>query len=252
MKYCISLGDTIKYIIPDLKPIKLYYHLWSYYYLQNKDQIEVFNQIMDMNENMLIDSGAFTIRMADTLANKEIIQEYDKYTKKYCDFIQEHDNDKMLGYFEMDIDSVTGYDYVLELRKELEEVSDKIIPVWHKERGIHDFKEMCQNYNYVAISNSQYDIKRPQFKLFVDYAHRHGAKIHGLGLANKTMLMNIPFDSCDAINWLLLTMYGSHNGKKLDREYSKNNRNKVLLLGYLAERKKQIMYRNKWKKYFGY
>ena len=167
-------------------------------------------------------------------------------------FIQEHDNNKILGYCEMDIENVTGYDYVLELRKELEEVSDKIIPVWHKERGIHDFKEMCQNYNYVAISNSQYDIKRPQFKLFVDYAHRHGAKIHGLGLANKTMLMNIPFDSCDAINWLLPTMYGSHNGKKLDREYSKNNRNKVLLLGYLAERKKQIMYRNRWKKYFGY
>ena len=243
MKYCISLGDTIKYIIPDL---------WSYYYLQNKDQIEVFNQIMDMSENMLIDSGAFSIRMAGKLKNKEIIQEYDKYTKKYCDFIQEHDNNKILGYCEMDIENVTGYDYVLELRKELEEVSDKIIPVWHKERGIHDFKEMCQNYNYVAISNSQYDIKKTQTKLFVDYAHRQGAKIHGLGLANKTVLMNIPFDSCDAINWLMPTMYGSHNGKKLDKEYSKNNRNKVLLLGYLAERKKQIMYRNRWKKYFGY
>lgn len=252
MKYCISLGDTIKYIISDLKPIKLYYHLWSYYYLQNKDQIEVFNQIMDMSENMILDSGAFSIRMAGKLKNKEIIQEYDKYTKKYCDFIQEHDNNKILGYCEMDIENVTGYDYVLELRKELEEVSDKIIPVWHKERGIHDFKEMCQNYNYVAISNSQYDIKKTQTKLFVDYAHRHGAKIHGLGLANKTVLMNIPFDSCDAINWLMPTMYGSHNGKKLDKEYSKNNRNKVLLLGYLAERKKQIMYRNRWKKYFGY
>lgn len=252
MKYCISLGDTIKYIIPDLKPIKLYYHLWSYYYLQNKDQIKVFNQIMDMSENMLIDSGAFSIRMAGKLKNKEIIQEYDKYTKKYCDFIQEHDNNKILGYCEMDIENVTGYDYVLELRKELEEVSDKIIPVWHKERGIHDFKEMCQNYNYVAISNSQYDIKKTQTKLFVDYAHRQGAKIHGLGLANKTVLMNIPFDSCDAINWLMPTMYGSHNGKKLDREYSKNNHNKVLLLGYLTERKKQIMYRNRWKKYFGY
>lgn len=252
MKYCISSSNTIKYIIPDLKPIKLYYHLWSYYYLQNKDQIEVFNQIMDMSENMLIDSGAFSIRIAGKLKNKEIIQEYDKYTKKYCDFIQEHDNNKILGYCEMDIENVTGYDYVLELRKELEEVSDKIIPVWHKERGIHDFKEMCQNYNYVAISNSQYDIKKTQTKLFVDYAHRQGAKIHGLGLSNKTVLMNIPFDSCDAINWLMPTLYGSHNGKKLDREYSKNNLNKVLLLGYLAERKKQIMYRNRWKKYFGY
>ena len=108
---------------------------------------------------------------------------------------------------------------------------------------------MVSKFNCIFLKQTY---KRPQFKLFVDYAHRHGAKIHGLGLANKTMLMNIPFDSCDGTNWLLPIKYGSHNGKKLDREYSKNNRNRVLLLGYLTERKKQIMYRNRWKKYFEY
>lgn len=252
MKYCISLGETIEYILPELKKMKLYYHLWSYYYLQNSKQIDIFNQIMDNNESMIIDSGAFTIRMASTLANQEIVKEYDKYTKKYCDFIQEHDSDKILGYFEMDIDNVVGYDYVLELRKQMEEVTNKVIPVWHKNRGIKDFKEMCQNYDYVAVSHSQYDIKKPQFKLFVDYAHKHNAKIHGLGLANKTILMNIPFDSCDAINWLIPAMYAAYNGKKISSEYVRNNRDKMLLLGYLNERKKQIMYHNRWKKYFGY
>ena len=75
MKYCISLGETIEYILPELKKMKLYYHLWSYYYLQNSKQIDIFNQIMDNNESMIIDSGAFTIRMASTLANQEIVKD---------------------------------------------------------------------------------------------------------------------------------------------------------------------------------
>ena len=30
--------------------------------------------------------------------------------------------------------------------KILESVTDKIIPVWHKNRGVEDFKKMCRDY----------------------------------------------------------------------------------------------------------
>ena len=42
----------------------------------------------------------------------------------------------------MDVDNIIGYEKVLELRKILLEATDKIIPVWHKNRGIDEFKKM--------------------------------------------------------------------------------------------------------------
>ena len=109
------------------------YNLMSFYYIKKE---EVFKEIIKKSELILIDSGAHSFQKGKKV-------DWVEYTKKYANWIKENDCNKILGYFEMDVDNVIGYENVLELRKILESVTDKIIPVWHKNRGIEDFKKMC-------------------------------------------------------------------------------------------------------------
>ena len=123
-----------------------------------------------------------------------------KYTKEYADFIYKHDEEKILGYFEMDIDPAGHpYEYVLRLRKILRRGSNKIIPVWHKNRGIEDFKDMCKNPIHkdriVPITGfKNEDIKDEDYIWFVRYAHAHNYKIHCLGIDKEEYIkIKVPF-----------------------------------------------------------
>lgn len=244
MKYCLSVDDDIKHHLHDLKKYELYFHLWSFFYLQRKSQRLPFVALQRLSKSMMIDSGAFSIQFG---RNTEY--GYEAYTRKYVNFIQEYDNPKIMGFLEMDIDNKIGHDGVLELRKEIEEVTDKVVPVWHKNRGIEEFKNICQNYDYVAITQKSADIKREQLKMFVDYAHKHNCRIHGLGLSDMNVLDTIPFDSCDAISWKFHCLTGTYNDGRLDGDYLRTKHRDLKLIGYLDERKKQIYLWNKWKKY---
>ena len=77
----------------------------------------------------------------------------------------------------------------MEYRKILESVSDKIIPVWHNNRGVEDFIEMCKKYKGKKIAITGFannDIKDSQYSLFINTAHKYGCKIHILGLYHLT------------------------------------------------------------------
>lgn len=112
------------------------YNLMSYYCIRNNNY--EFAKIMrDKSELIMIDSGAHSFQHGKKV-------DWEEYTKEYARFIKEFDKPNVVGYFEMDVDNVIGYEKVLELRKILQNVSNKIIPVWHKNRGIEQFKKMCQ------------------------------------------------------------------------------------------------------------
>lgn len=109
---------------------------------------------------------------------------------------------------ELDIDKLVGYDKVKKIRKYLEEeTGSQCIPVWHTNRGLDDFKRMCDEYKFVAIGGIRQEIGRKRYSLlqhFIDEAHKRGAKVHGLGftrvreiVANQCM-----FDTVDSTTWL--------------------------------------------------
>lgn len=123
MKVFLSALDTN--IVPLERVDYVPFGLQSYYYLRKKP--DAFKMAMEKCGEILIDSGAHSFQHG---VGKKI--DWVAYTKEYAQWIKENDNDKILGYFEMDIDNVVGYENVLELRKILLEVTDKIIPVWHK------------------------------------------------------------------------------------------------------------------------
>lgn len=194
---------------------KYKYILCSYYYLKS----DIFQKVKEKSELMLIDSGAHSFQKGKKV-------DWDKYTREYAEWIKQNDCDKIIGYFEMDVDNIIGYDKVLELRKILEAVSDKIIPVWHKNRGIADFKAMCEKYagKIVAVTGfKNEDIQDEQYLMFLKYAKKFNCKVHCLGMTRKKVLDKVPFDFVDSSSWKQYAIFGKIGKRKVTKEFSKNH-----------------------------
>lgn len=181
------------------------YILESFYYIDEDTE-----RLLPKFGDFLLDSGAFTF-----FGNKNAKSNIDYYIEGYTDFINRHNIQK---FFELDIDVVCGYQKVKEIRKRIENsVNRQTIPVWHKSRGLDEFKGLCKDYSYVAIGASgQHDsawTRTPQGTLnlqrMVNYAHENNCRIHGLGYTCLANLQKIHFDSVDSTAWISGNRFGS-------------------------------------------
>lgn len=254
MKIFLSgIEATSKIIFEDYylkNNIKVDYLLTSYFYIiKNKGFWKTLNKVAN---EIMVDSGAHSFQKGKKV-------NWEDYTKQYAKFIEKNDNDKVIGYFEMDIDPAGySYEFVKDLRKILTDKSNKIIPVWHKNRGIEDFKEMCKNpiHKDKIISITGFrneDIKDNQYKKFFNYAKKKGCKIHCLGMTRQAILKQIPFDFVDSSSWVQKTRYGTlsefKDGKMKDKHYKKIFDYKdLLLINFNAYVKMQKYYKRYWGK----
>lgn len=166
-------------------------------------------------ENYMLDSGAFSM-LAGNVAKRDLT----KYVDDYAEYINKYD---IKLYFELDIDPFIGYSEVRRIRDYLHKKTGvPPIPVWHKSRGIDNFKEMCKEYEYVSIGGyvagefSKSEVG--QFPKLIKYAHKQGAKIHGLGFTSLTLLPVCHFDSVDSTAWVSGNRFGhvyKFNGKTM-------------------------------------
>lgn len=223
--------------------IKMKWNLMSYFYIRGKMPLAEY--IRDNTDEILIDSGAHSFQKGKKV-------DWVEYTKQYAEFIQKFDRPNVIGYFEMDVDNIIGYDKVKDLRKILETVSDKIIPVWHKNRGIEEFKKMCQEYagKVVAITGfKNEDIQDHQYLMFLKYAKKYNCRVHCLGMTRKKILDEVPFDYVDSSSWVQSSIFGRIDGKgKVSRAFSKEKRGMVFEENYLTNMKMQDHYYRKWRK----
>lgn len=156
-------------------------------------------------ESYMLDSGAFSMLMGNA-GQKDLKQ----YVDAFADYITTY---KVNKYFELDIDPFIGYSEVKKIRDYLHKKTGVYpIPVWHKSRGIDDFKQMCKDYPYVAIGGyvakefSKTEIQH--FPKLIRYAHQQGAKIHGLGFTALKLLPICHFDSVDSTAWVSGNRFG--------------------------------------------
>lgn len=197
-----SSQDIIKEYIDNEKEID--YALFSFFYLKNKKWL--IDNMCKFAKEILIDSGAHSFQKGKKV-------DWEEYTHEYGRWIQENDNEQILGYFEMDVDNVIGYDEVLKLRKILESYSDKIIPVWHISRGIDDFKKMCEEYQGKMISITGFksaEIQDNQYIQFLKYANKYNCKMHCLGCTRINVLDKVPFYSVDSSTWKQAGNFGEY------------------------------------------
>ena len=169
-----------------------------------------FEKSMEYVNHMLVDSGAYSFRHGAKAPD------FDAFCNDYAAFIKRNnDNPKIVGFFELDIDNIVGYEKVLEYRKKLESVSDKIIPVWHNNRGIKEFYKMCESHKgrRVAVATvGWHDMHPKQLNLFINTAHKFGCKIHVLGMTSKEVLETCNLgleDSFDSVSWALASAFSN-------------------------------------------
>ena len=176
------------------------YILESFYYIDADTE-----RLLPYFGDFLLDSGAFTFMMDSKTAVN-----WDEYLERYADFINRNRIDK---FFELDIDVVVGYDEVVRLRNKLENMTGKqCIPVWHKSRGMDNFRSTCDAYPYIAIggivSGEFKSTEYKHFPLLINEAHKRGAKIHGLGFTSLAWLPKCHFDSVDSTAWTTGNRFG--------------------------------------------
>ena len=176
------------------------YILESFYYADEDTE-----RLLPYYGDFLLDSGAFTF-----MQGKGGSPDWENYIEKYADFINRNRIDK---YFELDIDVVVGYSKVTEFRRKLEKLtSAPCIPVWHKSRGLDNFKQMCDEYDYVAIggivSKEITPDKYGVLPVLIGEAHKRKAKIHGLGFTSLGYLPKCHFDSVDSTAWTTGNRFG--------------------------------------------
>lgn len=223
----------------------LLWNLMSYYYLRSN--IEYAEKIRDSSRLVLIDSGAHSFQKG-TRVN------WDEFTHEYAAFIRKFDRPNVLGYFEMDVDNILGLGKVLELRRILETESghsDKIIPVWHKGRGIRQFIEECESHSGKIISVTGFkneDILDDQYPMFVKKARVYKCKVHCLGMTRKKILDAVPFDFVDSSSWAQKSIFGKVGDSYVSKEFSKINRDDVFIANYREAMEDQMKYFRKWRK----
>lgn len=229
--------------------VTLQWNLLSYFYLRNHMDNAVF--IRDNSTEILIDSGAHSFQFGQKA-------DWISYTKQYAEFITKYDKLNVVGYFEMDIENVIGYEKVLELREILESASNKIIPVWHPLRGINDYEKMCQKYanKIIAIGGFRNtDIRDHQFLSFLKVAKKYNCRVHCLGMSRQEVLLKVPFDYCDSATWLTATNMGNMfiNGIRQNIKYKfPKAKQKEKFDQYLWNYSEFVKYQNRfyyyWKK----
>ena len=167
---------------------------------------QLTEQVLPFTSDFLLDSGAFSF-MTSAKGSKV---NWVEYIDSYADFIKRNNIEK---FIELDIDPIVGYPQVVEYRKYLEsKVGKKCIPVWHRSRGIEEFKKSCEEYPYVAVGGLvTKEIKTTEYGIFdflIKEAHSRGAKIHGLGLTNIQAIKKYRFDSVDSSSWTCGNRFG--------------------------------------------
>lgn len=212
------------------------YILQSFFYADDFTEKYIIPNV----KGFLLDSGAYTFMQN---AKERVV--WEEYIEKYADFINRNNVDL---FFELDIDSVVGYDKVREYRKRLERlVGKQSIPVWHTNRGQDEFTKMSQEYPYVAIGGlvgtgaTEYARKYwKAFPWFIQTAHKNNAKIHALGFTSLDGIRKYHFDSVDSTAWTTGNRFGyiyRFNGQTMDKiDVPKGKRlgdaSKVALINY--------------------
>ena len=117
MRLCLAGTFPAEKIVKEYHPE---YVLESFFYIRPWQIEEIPKWKM-----FLLDSGAFTFMHGIEASSKPV--DWDGYLSRYIDFINRND---VQHFFELDVDSIVGYDAVKRMRARLEaETGKQSIPV---------------------------------------------------------------------------------------------------------------------------
>jgi hypothetical protein len=217
----------------------------SYYYLRKRSNVKEFLEDFKRNGiNIALDSGAHTFlagagKSKVTNVKGEVVEEDpDTYCLEYIDWLKKY-GDYFEFYVELDIDSIVGYEKVLEYRKLFKEngLQNKLVLVWHSSipDSIGEWEKCCKESQYVAIAEN------PEFSrvnTLIDIARKYKRKVHGFAMTKPDYIAKFPFYSVDSTSW--------KSGSRFGTTYCLQG-NRIVAIG--KEERRRIMGFDYYKKY---
>ena len=178
--------------------------LASYYYIRNcKPLAEGWRGARDF----LCDSGLFTF------VNTGVRVDLESYADEYADWVRDNN---VREYLELDVDEIKGVGWTRKLRDRIEKrVGWQSIPVFHVVRGKEAYLQDCRDYNRVAVGfmlseGLPNNLTEKYVPWFIDKAHEHDCRIHGLGFTKTSLLPKYAFDSVDSSTFSAGGRFGSY------------------------------------------
>lgn len=224
--------------------LKSRFALASFYYCENSEY-----DFQKMFEHFVLDSGAFSFLMSKDKgkSKKDLID----YCKRYINYINKF---QIKNFVELDIDSLFGYEFVLYLRKMIEDgTKKKCIPIWHASRGKDEFYKMCREYEYAGIGGiaggEELSRHKKLYKYLNRIAKKEGCKLHGMGFTPSKNLVDYEFYSVDSTSWKSGRRFGSVSEYKHGNIFKVPTKDGVRLKDYKSLDRHNL---EQWIKYQNY
>lgn len=197
--------------------------LTSYFqfYTKDKDFVRRRKQ-KNPDMNFLCDSGAHTVISDYGKFANWSLKDFEKYVVEYCEWLSKN-REYLFAAVEFDIDytlnmlfgggeaSTFGTSVVEGWQKKyfapLESKGLPIIYVWHKERGLQGWEEMCSKHSYVGLPGEM--SSDTDFNKYITVARRYTTRIHGFGCSKQADFRDWPWYSQDSTTWKSAEMYGT-------------------------------------------
>lgn len=174
------------------------------------------------NMRFMIDSGAHTfITEAQKFAHWKR-KDFEDYVEGYARWLEKNRQHIHLAV-ELDIDhtlnvvlggstnSTIGTSIVEGWQKTyfrpLVEKGLEIIFVWHENRGMDGWEDMCRRYAYVGMPG-HYSNEPDKINRHFSVARRYLTKVHGFAATKQLDFRDVPWCSVDSITWKTGEMYG--------------------------------------------
>ncbi len=204
--------------------------LISYLYLEKSDLSLIKKRKKKYPElEYMIDSGAHSIQSDKQKYASWSLQDFENYLKRYVAWIRAN-RQVIDSCVELDIDWNVGINVVEGWQKKyflpLLEEGINVIFVWHKQRGLEAFEDMCSRFPYVGLPGEFSSEK--DFNKYVTVAKRYTTKLHGFAANKQSDLRDYPWFSGDATTWKSSERYGTliHWDEQDQRLYFEEDKSK--------------------------
>lgn len=171
----------------------------------------------------MVDSGAFTFitewqkftswKRSDF---EEYLDGYVKWLRKNKDYVTiavEYDIDHTLnmilgGNANSTIGGSIVQGWQEQMFRPLVEEGMDVIFVWHENRGMDGWEDMCRRYAHVGMPG-HFSSKPDLMNRHISVARRYLTKIHGFAATKQLDFRDVPWFTVDSITWKTGEMYGT-------------------------------------------
>lgn len=170
----------------------------------------------------MVDSGAHSFIVDWEKFKSWKLRDFESYARGYAEWLEQNRKSLTVAV-ELDIDyclnmvlggsdkSTIGASIVERWQRDyfapLEAKGLEIIYVWHENRGMEGWEDMCARHAYVGLPG-EFSAKS-DFNKYMTVARRYSTKVHGFAATKHHDFANVPWFSTDSITWKTGEMYGT-------------------------------------------